>query len=190
VSIWETILAGLAVAGISGSFGFLIKSRFFTKNKYLPTLKEPDELRPYTVFDGTWHEYHFTFDPKVTRASAAKCLVHAEATLSLERDFVVTGVSQVKAEHRRGLRYAIRGQIRSGNFYYTAICIDDPSDAYAAMFSNLLDEDLQGTILGWDYSKTPYAGPLILCKHELSSAEAEERLNSIGIRFFGATESQ
>ena len=189
MGIGETILAGLVVAAISGSFGFLINSRFFTKNRYLPQLKDPETTRPYSFFDGKWHEYHFTFDPKVDQAKAAKCLVHAEATLSLERNLVVTGLSLVKADHRRGLQYAIRGQISSGNLYYTAICTDDPSDTYAAMFRNLLDEDLQGTILGWDYSKTPYAGPLLLCKTELSPAEAEERLNSIEIRFFGSPKS-
>lgn len=124
-----------------------------------------------------------THDPKV---EGPKCPVHAILNLSLERNHVVTGETKVQTERRRSLTYRARGHINSCNLYYTGVCIEDPSDAYVAMYQNLLDDEVAGIIAGWDYSKAPYASPIILSKKELSTEEAEGKLLNARPKFFGA----
>lgn len=180
--MFEEIVAGLAVTGIAGAVGFILKSRFFTKPTYLPEIPFPSEINAYRFMAGTWHEYHYTFDPKIKEP---RYLTHAVAEIALEKNLVITGEAKVQVSHRRSLNYKIRGQVNSGNLYYTGVCVEDPSDAYTAMFKNLLDDQVSGIISGWDYDKCSYTSPILLSKVELSEEEVEKILLQSKIKNFG-----
>jgi hypothetical protein len=68
---------------------------------------------------------------------------------------------------------------------YTAVCVEDPSDAYSAMFKNLLDDQAIGVISGWDYEKASFVSPLLLSKKEREYKEVERILLQSKIKFFG-----
>jgi hypothetical protein len=181
--MFEEIVAGLVVAGVAGPAGFILKSQFFTKPKYLPEVGVSHNIDAYQSMEGEWHEYHFTYDPKL---DTSRVLAHAVVEFTLGKNLIVMGKSTVKVEHRRGLSYKIRGEINSGNLYYTAVCVEDPSDAYSAMFKNLLDDQaLIGVISGWDYEKASFVSPLLLSKKELEYKEVERILLQSKIKFFG-----
>ncbi|OLP18217.1 hypothetical protein BST81_11870 [Leptolyngbya sp. 'hensonii'] len=181
--MWEAIVSGLVVAALSGAVGFLVKLRFFTNPQYLPTVSSHESLRKaYYFIPGEWHEYHFTYDPKIGKG---EYLAHSVFRFSLQKNLVVTGSLEVKADHRRSLRYRIRGQISNGNFYYTGVCIDDPSDSFCSMFRNLLDDQILGVTVGWDYSKESFVSPTLLVKKELQQAEAENLLKQFEVKLFG-----
>ncbi len=181
--MWESIISGLVVAAFSGVVGFLVKTRFFTNPQYLPRVSSREiPKRAYYFMSGEWHEYHFTFDPKI---GSAEYLAHSVLQFAAQKNLVITGSVEVKADHRRPLRYRIRGQLSGGNLYYTGVCVDDPSDAYCAMYRNLLDDQIAGVMVSWDYDRKPYASPVLLVKKELQQIEAEKLLRQFEVTLFG-----
>jgi len=64
--MWQNLLAGFIVAAISGIVGYLIKSKLFTRERYLPETTAYNTSDSYTFINGDWLIYHFTHDPKVS----------------------------------------------------------------------------------------------------------------------------
>jgi hypothetical protein len=179
--MWVDIFVGLAVAALSGTFGFLVKSRFFVHERYLPVRSRSTEA--YGHLSGEWHEYHLTHDPKV---GGADLLIHARTRFRVSNESIVTGETVTVVQHRKPLHYRLRGQISAGRLFYTAVCVEDPSDAYCAMFGTLLDDEFVGVITGWDYSQAPYASPIALTRSELGPEEARAVLQRGRPRFLSA----
>ncbi|MDH3997491.1 MAG: hypothetical protein OET90_01510 [Desulfuromonadales bacterium] len=183
MEIIETVIAGLVVAIISSCAGFLLNSTVFSKGEYLPNVPKPDS-RGYQFFPGKWHEYHFTYDPKL---EGARWLASAEINFELDKNFIVDGTGFFATEHRRVLNYLYRGQISSGSLYYTAVCKEDPDDAYCVLFRNINDDQLIGVIAGLDYEKHLFSSPILLSKEPVNTTNAGKILDAAKIKhFFGA----
>ncbi len=182
MEIIESVIAGLIVAFIAGTTGFLLKSKVFSKETYLPKVPKLDS-RGYQFFPGKWHEYHFTYEPK---SDGERWLAHAEINFEIDKNFIVDGSGFFPTQQRRVLNYMYRGQISSGNLYYTAVCEEDPDDAYCVLFRNINDDQLVGVIAGLDYEKHLFSSPILLSKEPVSTTKAENILEFAKIKnFFG-----
>jgi hypothetical protein len=186
MEVYKTIIAGLVVASISGGVGFIIKSKLFSSSQYLPKIPLKGK-RGYDFIESIWHEYHFTFEPK--HKDKKRWLAHAEIQFEIDNKLVVDGIGKFPTEQRKELNYVYRGQVNSGNLYYTAVCTDDPDDAYCALFRNINDDLLFGVINGLDYSKQPFASPLILSKKPLRDEQVVEMLENSDVKFFAGIPS-
>jgi hypothetical protein len=182
----EEIIVGLIVAAVSGVVGFIIKSRLFTKERYLPQLPTAEVKDAYAFVPGRWHEYYYTFDPCFDEPEH---LSHAVMDIKLQKNMIIEGECVNEVHHRRALKYGIRGQINSGQLYYTGICVDDPSDAYCAMFKNLLDNRILGVITGWDYEKEAFVSPILLTKEKMDLNQVRELLGKSTLKYFGVLDS-
>ena len=69
--------------------------------------------------------------------------------------------------------------------YCAGVCVDDPSDAYCAMYRNLLDDQITGVMVSWDYDREPYASPVLLVKKELQQSEVQQLLRRSKVKLFG-----
>jgi len=67
---------------------------------------------------------------------------------------------------------------------YTAICQEDPSDAYCVMFSNLWNNIFVGSIVGLDYDKRRFFSAVLLSKHELPVDQVVPLLKSGQPQYF------
>lgn len=59
MQMWEGVIFGLVVSAVSATVGWVIKSRFFTKNRYLPEVNAGNSSDAYATLQGEWHEYHY-----------------------------------------------------------------------------------------------------------------------------------
>lgn len=179
------VVGGLLVALIAGPIGYFVKGRFFTKSRYLPGPTLYKKENAYQNMSGPLHEYHLTYDPKTGKDPI---LVESIGTFRVEKNLIVVGNLTTQVEHRLKLRYELRGQINGGRLYYTAVCANDPSDVYCAMYQSLLDDIIQGMVIGWDYQKDSYASPILLSKKQLDGDEAEKILTQFTYKQFGHKE--
>jgi len=97
---------------------------------------------------------------------------------------IVVGEDRVQVQHRRSLRYSLRGQINGGCRYITGIGIDDPTDSYTAIFPNLLDDEMIGVLTARDYGKRLYAAPILLTKEDFEPSKALSKLSQSGVQFY------
>ena len=178
----ETRVAGLLISAISGVGGYLIKTKMTSDSTYLPELSYNKHGKHYQFIGGRWHEYHFTHEPK---RPEERWLAHAQIDFEIGDREVVDGKGLFPTEHRRILHYAYRGQVNSGNLYYTAVCTDDPDDVYCVLCRNINDDLVYGVIAGLDYSKRLFASPLVLSKTELDAAELVNILDRSDVQYFG-----
>lgn len=176
----EIVIGTIIASAITGVVGFFLKS-IITKEKYLPDAPLPDKNKTYEFVNGLWFLYHFTYDSKVQKSPV---MISSQLELSLRKQLIVTGTERVQVDHRRSLTYLLRGQIRAGQFFFTAICLQDPSEVYSGMFPNLLDDEAVGMIVAKDYDRKLYSSPALITKKELDFDSAGEILKKSDINFY------
>lgn len=174
----ESILASIISAAVIGIAGWYLRARF-SKAQYLPLPAKMDSANDYKGIEGDWFLYHYTGDRKLSKKAVLVC---SKIELRLVSGLIVEGTEIVQADHRQSLEYALRGEIRAGQFYFTCICKQDPSEVYAGMFPNLLDKEATGAIVAKDYERELYASPAMLSKSEQSPEDVADHFRLARIK--------
>lgn len=180
--MFEAVLGGLIVAAISGFAGFILKAQFASRELFLPVSPIAQESDAYGYINGTWHEYHFSYDPEFSNVPV---LIHALFSLRVNKNLIVIGNANIKFADRMELDYLLRGEIRSGILCFTMVCKNDPSSSVCSMYNNLLNDRLRGMTVALNFEKKLYSTPSYMTKNELSEDQAKDILKKGDIKFYG-----
>ena len=179
-SVPGIVIGGLIVSVFSALGGYFLRV-IKAPNLFLPRRGKTGE-REYEFIFKDWHQYHYTYDPKV---NGGKYLAHMEMTLEKESGLIAYGNGKFVLRHRRPLKYRVRGEASHGKFYYTAVCEQEPRDTLTAIYSNLLDDKMVGLLLGMDYVRNQYVSPVVLSDSELTEDEVKELISSEKLEVYG-----
>ncbi|MEO1527072.1 MAG: hypothetical protein AAFX06_16660 [Planctomycetota bacterium] len=174
----ESIIASVVSAAITGLAGWYLKG-LLTREEYLPSYHTETAKFDYKNFGGDWFLYHFTGDSKISKKPV---FVSSKLKLQIRSGLIVEGTEHVQVDHRKRLEYRIRGEIRAGQFHFSAICVHDPSEVYTGMFPNLLDDEATGAIVARDYDRVLFTSPALMSKSELTFEQVAERFRSAKVK--------
>lgn len=179
--IFASVIAILIASTITAIVTYYIRKKN-ERGLYFPDTPQFSTSETYEDINGEWHLYHFTKDSKL---SSDSIITHSTFELVLEKNLIVSGEENVQFNHRKALKYLIRGQIRSGQFLFTAICTQDSSEIYTGMFPNLLDDEALGVILAKDYQRELYCSPALIIKNKITTNTAKKKLSNAPVNMYG-----
>ena len=153
-----------------------------TKKLIASITNERNKMGAYGFLEGVWHEYHFTFDPSLSKGNIS--IAHTEIKFSISDDHSISGRGKFVASHRPVYGHRYKGGIRGGTLFYTALCNEIPGDIYSAVYSNLFNRPFVGAITGLDYANKEFSSPIILSEKLMSEIEAAEALKNANVEYY------
>jgi hypothetical protein len=152
IQIITTIFAAVLASAVT----FLL-SRIYNGNPLIPG-SDAKSSASYKQITGKWTTYHITSDSSL---HPKQFWQKGHATLDITSRGNVTGE---QSDHNSANDvYEIRGKIKSGQLFMSAIARNDEHDNYLAHFHNLRrDNILCGLWVGVNADKEPFSGIYVL----------------------------
>jgi hypothetical protein len=178
LSLLET--EGNLIIAVLGAIigGLIVLSLAFFYQKVTapkPILSRPPPKQANLQLAGKWFEYHVTRD---TSLDSQLFWSGGEVQLTINKRFI-NGTFLLDRHPKSILNYDILGEVRSGRIIMTLNCVQDTSDFATVVFSNLLCKELLvGLVIGFDWQRKPFSGPIIFSKSELGLDDLNKTLHS------------
>jgi hypothetical protein len=164
------IAAGVVVAILSGSGGYLIRKSLVKETKVLPEAPNLiEETSSYVHLNGNWHFYWISYQ---SSNNTEPHWFHGTQIFQISKNRV-----EGLGVHDDDRHYKLQGEIRNGRMITTDTSLEDETDFATVFYPNLRSNTcLVGIWTGFDHLLRPISAPVILCKKEMSKDELNSAL--------------
>ncbi len=173
-------LAGLVVAILSGSAGYLVRKRFPYAYGANHTSHNYTDINSYGHLSGIWHTYCISYNPEDI---SEPVWLHGKEELQIEKNHIKGTVEYINHPVVSSFHYQVKGEIRAGRMLLTETAIEDTTEFSSNFFPNLLSAKiLVGFWSGQDNLLRPIAGPIVLSRSELAQGDLNKVLKNSNLQ--------